>query len=221
MSNISNAERQARFRKKDELKRYADKIFRECSLHRMTKPPQEIRLFLDKTIDLPSGWTNDDYEQAVKTLNHFHLEFYDNPHQLANDVREGKDSKNVFMTTPDPSKFIAEEKDAIKKAKILSSHLLSALELSGCPDSDQAAALMEAIRFVGRSIASSRIVPKSQATTMCLTSIGPQYNRPVWFISSLVNTLGWNLNKDLAYEVGKQLMEFKYNNSSSDKEGAI
>ena len=212
MPNISNAERQARFRKKDELKRHADRIFRECTLLQITKPPQEIRQFLDKITDLPSGWTNDDYEQAVKTLNHFHLKFFDNPHQLENDVIEGRDSQTEFITTPDPSKFMAEEKKAIDKVKKLSTHLISALEISGCPDSDQAAALMEVIRFVGRSIASNLKSNKSNATTMCLASIGPQYDKPDWFISSLVNTLGWNLNKDLAHEVGKQLMEFNYSN---------
>ena len=212
MSNTSNAERQARYRKKEELKRYADKIFRECALLQTTKSPQEIRLFLDKTVDLPSGWTNDDYEQAVKTLNHFHLKFFDNPHQLANDIKEGRDSVNNFMTTPDPIKFIAEEKKAIEKVKALSTHLISALEISGCSDSDQAAALMEVVRFVGCSITSNLKIPKSQATTMCLASIGPQYDKPDWFISSLVNTLGWNLNKDLAHEVGKQLMNFNYDN---------
>jgi len=218
MSIISNSEKQARFRKKEELKKYADKLFRDYSLLLHGKTIEEMRLFIDKTTDLPFGWTDDDYDHAVKSLNHFFLESYDNPHQLANDVQEGRNIIYEFKTTPDPAKFSSDIKDAIKKARSLSAHIMSALNLSGCPDSDKAAALLEVVRFLGHSIASNRKVPKSQATTMCLASIGPQYERPDWFAGNLANTLGWNLNKDLAREVGKHLKDFRHNNSSLDKE---
>ena len=218
MSIITNSEKQARFRKKEELKKYADKLFRDYSLLLHGKTIEEMRIFIDKTTELPFGWTNDDYDHAVKLLNHFFLESYDNPHQLANDVQEGRNIMYDFKTTSDPAKLTIDIKNAIEKTRSLSAHLISALNLSGCPDSDQAAAIMEAIRFLGRSIATSRKVPKSQATTMCLASIGSQYNRPDWFANSLANSLGWNLNKDLAHEVGKHLKEFKYNNSLLGKE---
>ena len=211
MPNISNAEKQARFRKKDELKKYADTLFRNYfPLLMQTKTPAEVRLFMEKTTNLPSNWSKEDYEHAIKSLDHFFLQSYDNPHQLSNDVQAGRDTKSEFMTTPEPSKFIVTENNAIQKVRTLSAHLISALNLSGCCDSDKAAALMEAVRFVGRSIASSRKVPKSQAITMCLASIGPQYSRPAWFLDSLATTLGWNLNKELAHELGKQLIEFNY-----------
>jgi len=215
LGKITNSEKQVRFRKKEDLKRYADKLFREYSWRDSSRPQEEIRTFLDKTTDLPFGWTNEDYERAVKTLNQFCNEFYDNPHRLENDVKEGRNTWNEFITAPDPHKLMKDEKEAIEKVQTLSAHIISALKLSGCRDSDQAAALMEAVRFVGRSLTNNLEVPKSQATAMCLASIGPQYDRPSWFLDILSNTIGWNLNKDLAQALGKQLLDFKYEHKSN------
>ena len=213
MTNISNAEKQARFRKKEALKRYADEIFREWqfrSWNRGTRTLEEVRAFLDKVVDLPSGWTDDDYERAVLSIKQLYLELYDNPHLLANDVSEGRNFHAEFKTTPDPAKLVKEDKEAIENTRALVAHLISALKLSGYSDSDQAAALMEVVRFVGRSIANNRKVPKSKATTMCLANIGPQYGRPNWFAESLTEILAWNIGKDLARDVGQRLKKFDY-----------
>ena len=211
--NISNTEKQARFRKKEALRRYADKIFREWQVRAWnlgTRTPEEARVFLDKVADLPSGWTDDDYERAEYSINQFCLELYDNPHLLENDVKEGRNSWDEFKTTPDPSKFMKDEKAAVENSRILAAHIISALKLSSCSDSDQAAALMEVVRFVGRSLMNNPEVPKSQATTMCLASIGPQYVRPDWFADCLSKIIGWNLNKELARDVGERLEKFNY-----------
>jgi hypothetical protein len=213
MDNISNTEKQARFRKKEALKRRADQIFRQLILGPgdwKLKLPGEIHSSLDTAIELPSGWTDEDYERAEQKLNQLYreqsLEQYENPHQLTNDISE---SRNVeFMATPDPGKLIREEEVAIEKTRALAAHLISALKLSGCNDADQAAALMEVVRFVGRSIANSKKIPKSQATTMCLASIGPQYVRPDWFAENLSHTLAWNIGEDLANDIGQRLGKF-------------
>jgi hypothetical protein len=211
--DTSNAEKQARFRKKESLKRYADKIFREMMLFHgswLMKSTGEIQYAIDKAIELPSGWTEDDYQRAVKKLQNILLERYDNPHLLGNDVYDGRDSWNKFMTTPDPAKLHKEDKEAVENTRALAAHILSALKLSGLGDAEHAAALMEAVRFIGRSVMSNPKCPKSKAITMCLASIGPQYVRPDWFSESLTETLAWNMGEDLTRQVGQRLCEFNY-----------
>ncbi len=215
MNQISNADKQARFRKKEHLKREADKIFRQWEVSptrwRNSRTPQEVRHALDKAVALPSGWMEEDYEYAVKNLGQIHLDLISSVDQIANDVDGDWDSHSTkFMTTPDPAKFISDNKVAIEKAKALASHIISALKLSGCTDADQAAALMEAVRFVGQSLVSNREIHRSQATAMCLASIGPQYDRPEWFAGQFANTIGWQVDKEIAREIGKHLSKFNH-----------
>jgi hypothetical protein len=209
----TNAEKQARFRKKEALKQYADKIFREwqiMSWNTSSRTPVEVRTFLDKAVDLQSGWTDEDYENALRSIQNFYLELYDNPHLLDNDVKEGRNTWNEFKTTPDPRKFMYEEKANVENTRALAAHIISALKLTNCSDSDQAAALMEAIRFVGRSLLNNSTIYKSNAVTMCLASIGSQYARPEWFAESLAKIIAWNIGEDLACDVGEQLKNFDY-----------
>jgi hypothetical protein len=209
----SNTEKQARFRKKEALKRRAGEIFRILQLGRWnlsdTSTPEEIQYNLDKIIDLPSDWTDKDYENAKLNLERFQDDFRFSKHLLENDVKAVRNINNEFMTTPDPDKFIKDERVAIENTRALAAHIISSLRLSNCSDSDKAAALMEAARFIGRVLANAKGVPQSKATTICLASIGPGFDRPKWFAEMLVETLGWQVGKDTAHEVGKRLMNFK------------
>lgn len=210
MPPISNADKQDRFRKKESLKRRADNIFREwdISLHRwrQTRTPEEVRYALDKIIELPSGWTEEDYVFALNKLEQYHMDLITTGDQIALDIDGDCATHSAeFLTTPDPAKFHAEIKAANEKARTLAAHLISALKLSNCNDADQAAALMEAVRFVGRSLASNREIRRSQATAICLASVGPQYDRPKWFAEQLADTISQQIDKSLAHEVGRHL----------------
>lgn len=210
MSPISNAEKQDRFRKKELLKRHADNIFRqwEISIGRWkeSRSPEDVRHALDKATELPSGWTEEDYQHAEKKLGQYHLDLISSVDQIANDVDgDWASSSAEFMTTPDPKQFIADSKKAVEDARTLASHLISALKLSKCNDADQAAALMEAVRFVGRSLVSNREIRRSQATAMCLAGVGPQYDRPEWFAEQLADTIGQQMDKRIAHDVAKHL----------------
>jgi hypothetical protein len=212
MSPISNADKQVRFRQKEHLKREADNVFRHWqssfARYRQSRTPEEVRHALDKAVELPTSWTEEDLQYALKKLGQCHLDLISSEDQIANDVNGDLASSSIeFMTTSDPLKFIAENKTAIKNAKELAAHLISALKISNCNDADQAAALMEAVRFVGQSLTSTRDIRRSQATTMCLASIGPQYDRPVWFVEQLADTIGRQVDKSIAREVGKRLIK--------------
>ena len=198
----SNAEKQARFRKKEALKRRAEQVFREKMLGLpLVKNPDEIRQAIDKAIALPVGWTDEDYEHASWNLYQILLERYDNHHQLSNDVREGRYGEGLPGVVAAPAN---ELKAAIRNTQALAAHIISALNLSECNDSDKTAALMEVMRFVGRSLLNHREIPKSNATTMCLASIGKQYARPDWFFEKLAEVLAENVNEELSRSIGKQ-----------------
>ncbi len=210
--NISNAEKQARFRKKEELKRFADQVFREgqMALVNLRTTPQEILRFLNEAIDLPAGWTEEDYKLAVRKLEQFRMDLFSTPDQIAVDIHESRNSQADFMTAPDPGRFIAETKAGIDNAHALAAHIISALKLSSCTDAEQAAALMEAVRLVARTLANRPKVPSSNATTMCLAALGPHYERPDWFAANMAKALARQLGEDLAGDVAERLSSFDH-----------
>lgn len=209
----SNNEKQARFRKKEALKHRADQIFRLLQLGQWnlsdTSTPQEIQYNLDKIIELPSDWTDKDFERARLNLEKYYIDYSFSKHLLENDVIEGRNTnEKEFFAAADPKEYIKEERLAVENARALAAHFISALRLSSCSDTDKAAALMEVMRFIGRALANSKELRRSKANTICLASIGPGYERPEWFVEMLVETLGWQLGKDTAREVGKRLARF-------------
>lgn len=210
MTPILNADKQARFRKKEQLKRQADAIYRnwETSPNRWRdqKNPEDVRQTLEKATNLSVGWTEDDYVYATVKLKQYEADLQMSVDQIANDLNGDWETHAAeFMATPDPRKFIADNKASVQKARALASHIISALKLSNSSDADQAAALMEVVRFLGRTLAIDRQVRCSEATAICLATVGPQYDRPEWFAKTLANAIGKNVQTRLAHEVGKHL----------------
>ncbi len=210
MNQISNADKQARYRKKEQLKRHAENIYRNWELsikrYRSNRVPEEVRDCLEKAIELPSGWTEEDYTYALIKLEQYKADLDFAVDQIANDIN-GPFPDEEFLNTADPVRYVADHKASIEKARALSSHLISALRLSNCSDSQQAAALMEALRFVGRSLLSNREVHCSQATAMCLASIDSHYDRPEWFAKELAKSITQQVDRKLALEIGHHLIK--------------
>ncbi len=206
---ISNAEKQSRFRKKEELKKRAEYIAREAQLafQNPRATPQAIRQFLDEALNLPANWTDDDYNFAHQKIEQYRLDLFSTPDPMANDVKDAKSSQEDFLTAPDARKYLEDQKAAIRNAHALADHIMSALKLSCCSPAEQAAAIMEAVRMVGRSLANSRDIPQSRATTMCLASLDPHYARPEWFVDKVADTLRWRMSEKLAHDVGQRLID--------------
>lgn len=210
MTQISDAHKQARFRRKEQLKRDADKIYRSWegspARGRSKRAPEEVRHALDKAVELPSGWTDEDYEYAARRLGQYQLDLMSSMDQIANDVDGDRTSYLAeFDKSGDPFKFYANNKAATENAWALASHMISALQLSSCNPGDQAAAVMEVVRFVARSLVSEREIRCSAATATCLANIGPQYDRPEWFVKKLADTIRDQIGGDLALELGQCL----------------
>lgn len=109
------------------------------------------------------------------------------------------------MVPSDLPKLNADYMRAEKNTKALAAHLISALKLSACNEADQAAALMEVARFVGRTLTNNRDVPCSSATAICLATIAPIYPRPDWFAEKLADTVRQQMHPDLARELADLL----------------
>lgn len=182
---ISDAEKQARFRMKEELKRTADKAFRQLQLsagfHHDQKSPQQQKADLDKIVDLPSGWTEDDWKRAFNQIQFYLHNIISMPDQVKNDFEDGNQKGQQFMDSGAPLAFLAEDSKALKKTRDLAAHLVSAINLSSCNEAEKAAAVMEAVREVGKALMNLSEYPESDVTAFCHASLGPHYPRPTWF----------------------------------------
>ena len=197
---FTNQEKQERFRKKEYLKKVADKIFRDWQLlgwRDFDKDPKDVKLRLEKIADLPSGWDDADYNQALKAFQIFSDELYSgNPYLLQNDIYAGRNSACDPMTSPDGVRLIREQKNAVWQAKKLVSHINSAMDLSGGVASDNAAVVMELARNAGLSLLKERIVPKSKASAICLLMTNPLQKKPEWLVDELAVILKEQLGED-------------------------
>jgi len=195
---LSNNDKQIRFRRKEELKKKANLILRDWQFrgwcHLGSRSIEDIKKTLEEFVDLKPNWTEADYSCALRALDAFQLELYDNPHSLENDVYRGRDSIEDLKTTNDPRRLVAEQKKAVQNMKNLSAHIISALNLAGGTSSDNAAAIREVFRFVGHSLIKESKIPRSQATAICLAILGPQYEKPEWLFEELgellINQMG-------------------------------
>lgn len=205
---ISNAEKQARFRKKEWLKKYADTTFREWQVmsFRSREAPANVLALLNEAAKLPTGWTDDDFERAERRIGQLRIDLISPAYHLQNDVHEAGYPSEEFAKTPDPGRFVKDSKEAVSDTYALASHLISALELSAVSKADRAAAVMEAMRHVGRALASSSKVAKSQANAVCLASLEGYYDRPDWFEETLSKWLVRGLDAEPARRLGGRLI---------------
>jgi len=210
---ISNAEKQARFRKKQELKKFKDQVFKEWQLGMGFRPrretPDGILALLEEAARLPSGWNEKDFERACHRISQLQSDFLSPQDDLMKDVVDGAGFFEEFARTNDPGELHSDTKESISKTRALASHLISALELSALSSSERAAAVMEAIRHVGRATANSADMAKSDAMIVCQASLPSYYDRPDWFLDSLTKWLADRLGEELVHELGKRLADFQ------------
>ncbi len=209
--SISNAEKQARFRKKEQLDKHISQVYRECQFT-ATKPYQRrtfpnLEAQLREAASLPSGWTDKDLELACKRVQNIYGDILGTGDPLGVDVHDGRNASQEFMRTPNPQKWMAEAKNAERDTIALAGHLVSALELSQLRDEDCAAALMEAVRHVGRALANSSSDGQSDAMAVCLAAVNPHYDRPDRFVDRLAHWLCSRADDDTRRALGERLME--------------
>ena len=209
--SISNAEKQARFREKEQLNKHIRQVSRECQLTatkpylRTTFPDLEGQL--REAASLPSGWTDEDLVRAYTRVGNIRGDILGTGDPLGVDVNDGRNARQEFMSTPNPNKWRAEFKKAERDTIALAGHLVSALELSQLRNEDCAAALVEAVRHVGRALANSSSDGQSDAMAVCLAAVNPHYDRPDWFMDRLANWIRFRVDDDTRRALGARLME--------------
>jgi hypothetical protein len=210
---ITNAEKQARLRKKEKLKKFKDQVFKKWQLGKGFRPrretPGEILALLEEAARLPSRWNEEDFERAWHRISQLHFDFVSPQDDLKMDVMNRAELSEEFVSIPDPGKLFSDTDESISKTRALASHLISALELSALSNSERAAAVMEAIRHVGRATANSADMAKSDAMIVCQASLPSYYDRPDWFLDSLTKWLANRLDEELVHELGKRLADFQ------------
>ena len=209
---ISNSEKQARFRKKEALKKFTEQTFREWQAMALVKrhSPTEVLDLLEKAVELPAGWTDDDLEGAGHRLGQLRLDLITSNNDLQNDIYEALFSQEEFARTPRPKGFVDDAKASVANTHALADHLISALKLSNLNNVEQAAAVVEAVRHVGRDLSTSAEIPQSNATTVCLTTKPSFYERPEWFLDGLAKWLTNQLGLECTKSFGKHLLEYDY-----------
>lgn len=213
MSPLNNAEKQARHRKKEELQRFAEQCFREAQLgafqHGAKAPAMLAQI--KQMADLPSGWTDEDYTQALERIQQLRMDLIDPGNDLDIDVHDTLGSFEEWGKAPNKGKHRKETQKAIEDTRNLASHLISAVELTALSNGERAAALLEALRHVGRSLANERPLRRSDANTVCLATLPPQYNRPDWFAESFAKYVAFRLGTEEAKnDLGQKLLNYDF-----------
>jgi hypothetical protein len=209
---MSNAEKQARFRKKEQLNKHVSQVSRDCRFIAGSKPYLgrtfgDLDARLREAAILPDGWTDADLERAYGRVRNIHGDVVGAVDFLAADVDAARDSLDPFIASSNPKKWLAEKEKAERDTIALAGHVISALNLSQLPNEERAAALVETLRYVGRSLANSASIGRSNATAVCLTAMNPHYERPEWFVDQLATWIGRNVDKNTRKSLGESLLE--------------
>jgi hypothetical protein len=206
---LSNQQKQERFRKKEYLKKIAHKLFVDWQLKNglnVTKNPKAVKEQLDNIVDLPSNWTEDDYENALRSIKLFSDELYSsNPNLLDNDIESGRDSVEPYISAVDAQKWLRECKNAKYQAKKLIEHLNSAFALTELTASDKAAVVAELARTYGLNILHEKKTPCSDAVTLCLFAANPYHKKPDCFTEKFAELIKTQLKKDQIKDLIKKL----------------
>lgn len=210
---LSNAEKQARFRKKEQLSKAVREVSLRCQLVAGSKLYLLRRTFGDlgarlrEAASLPSEWTDEDLRLAYKRVNNIHGDVLGAVDLLSNDADEARGSLDSLRTTPNPKKWLADNEKAKRDTIALAGHLVSALEVSQLPHEECAAATVETLRHAGRSLANSALIGESDATAVCMAALNRHYERPDWFIPRLAGWLHRNLDEGTRKALGERLLK--------------
>ncbi len=218
---LSNAEKQARFRKKEQLKKLVSQCLGDIHLLASTKlePRGPLGLLdpratygnldsqLRQAARLPSGWTDEDLQRAEDRVRGIHEDALRAVDSIGTDVEDGRNSLAPSQKSSNSKNWLAEHDEAKRDTIALAGHLVAAMDLSKLPKEQCAAALMEALRQTGRSLANSSVVGQSDATAVCLASLNRHRERPEWFLPRMAAWLHRNLDDDARRVLGAKLLE--------------
>lgn len=207
---ISSAEKQARFRKKEELRKLASQTFVEIQALGLPgiriEKLNEIHGLIEDAALLPTGWTDADLQSAFRRLADLKADFISPQDPLKDDILMGLGLADEWGRPRSDARWQTESPNgAITRTRSLATHLVSSLGLSGLSSSECAAALMEAARHVGRQSSDSGEPAGSHAMAICLALLPQHYQRPDWLVSALAAWLSQHLEREDVQELIERL----------------
>ncbi|KZK91846.1 hypothetical protein PsAD46_01373 [Pseudovibrio sp. Ad46] len=213
MPPISNAEKQARFRKKEDLKKHVNRRISEAQLAIFSLGDNEkTKLSQLKNLEnLPSGWTDEDLVHAYEHIERIFFDLVEPDNALSVDVFDGRNEMGKFPKGSNARKRRIELEEATNDTRALASHLISALELAKLGSSEKAAALAEAMRHVARTLVDDKPLHFSDANLLCLATLPPHYRRPDWFNASFAKWISYRLGRDEAKnDLGEKIISYNW-----------
>ncbi|MBP3742360.1 MAG: hypothetical protein J6J00_05180 [Treponema sp.] len=208
---LTNNEKQIRHKQLEKLKKYGNEvlvqlIFMNSGIGRpIEKTNEEIKAEIDSIVNLPSGWTEEDYNLAVQKLKNMNITALSNPHLMNNDI-----NYRERIYEPDYIGFNI-SKIEYKAAEVVR-NIQSTLKLSELKKTDQIAAVAEVMRRLAVELLSEKIKPKTFANATALSLIDQNYEKPEWVYEVLAQNLFLQNGKDNAKKIAKALTSTEIEN---------
>lgn len=208
---LTNNEKQIRHKKLEALKKYGNDvlvqlIFMNSGISRpIEKTNEEIKSEIDSIVNLPTGWTDEDYDLAIHKIRNMNITALSNPHLMNNDINY---RERIFEEN-----FSSFEIRGIEyKAAEVVRNIQSTLKLSELKKTDQIAAVAEVMRRLAVELLSEKIKPKTFANATALSLIDQNYEKPDWVCEILAQNLYVQNGADKADEIAKALKNPKLRN---------
>ena len=212
---LTNNEKQIRHKKLEALKKYGNDVlvqlfFMNNGINRpREKSNEEIKAEIESIVNLPSGWTDKDYDLAIQKIRNMNVTALCNPHLMNNDINY---RNRIFE--PNISGF--EIRRVEYKAAEVVRNILSTLKLSELSKSDQIAAVAEVMRRLAVELISEKSKPVTFANATALSLIDSNYEKPEWVNEILAQNLYIQNGKENAKKIAKALTS-----SDIEKKGGL
>lgn len=203
---LTNNEKQIRHKKLEDLKKFGNEVLFRLILmndgfnRNIDKSNEELKAEIESLVNLPSGWTEEDFNSSVKKLNNMMNTTVDNPHLMNNDI-------NSSRSIMDPNFNMLELRRAEYKAPEVVRNIKSTLKLSELNKSDQIAVVAEVMRQLAKELLDEKLIPKTFANATALSLIGHQYKKPEWTWNILARNLYTQNSKEYTDKLVEELQK--------------
>ena len=201
---LTNNEKQIRRKQLEALKKYGNDVLLHLILSNShirgeyNKSNEELKAEIDDIVNLPNGWTNEDYKTAEKKIEHLLHAVYENSHLLRNDINAARNIMN-------PHFDMNELRRAECKASETARNIKSILKLPELTKSDQIAVVAEVMRQLARELLMERNIPITFANATAFSLIGHQYAKPEWVCNILARNLHTQCSREFTDNLIKEL----------------
>lgn len=201
---LTNNEKQIRHKKLEALKKYGNEvlvqlIFKNNGFNRpIEKTNEEIKAEIESIVNLPSGWTDEDYNLAVQKIRNMSVTAFCNPDLMNNDIHGSHSIRYVNFT-------MDELRRSKYKAPEVVRNIISTLKLSELNKSDQIATVAEVMRRLAVEFLSEKSKPVTFANATALSLIDSNYEKPEWVYEILAQNLYVQNGEENAKKIAKAL----------------